>query len=156
MFPLALFSFVSLGVSSAVASPNDFLTGNLKVNLDFDHVPRHYNASTSLIPCLTKAGLNPVTPSSPSYQNDSLPINLRLIYQPAALVYPNTAEDVSKAVKCGVANDVKVTARSGGHSCKSTSSFVVNSNESKFLTMGCDRCIVQHGWRGRTPHNFAR
>ncbi len=130
MFPLALLSFVSLGLCGAAASPNDFFTGNLQVNRDLDHVHRHYNvnSSTSLIPCLTKAGLNLVTPSSPSYQNDSLPINLRLTYQPAALVYPNTTEDVSKAVKCGVANDVKVTARSGGHSCKSGSSFVTSFN----------------------------
>ncbi|KAI1794830.1 FAD-binding domain-containing protein [Ganoderma leucocontextum] len=120
MFSLSgLLSFVSLSVSVAVGSPSDFL--NLKVNVDLDHVNRHYNSSTSLITCLTKAGLNPVTPSSPSYQNDTLPINLRLIYQPTALVYPNTAEDVSKAVRCGAANDVKVTARSGGHSYASFS-----------------------------------
>ena len=121
MFHLAfkLLCFVSLGVSWAAASANDFLTGNLKVNIDLEHVPRYYNSSASLIPCLTEAGLNPITPSNPSYQNDTLPINLRLIYQPVALVYPNTTEDVSKAVRCGAANDVKVTARSGGHSCKS-------------------------------------
>ena len=109
MLWLGFLSFCALGVSVAAS----VTSGILGVDL----LPREQNSTTALIDCLTTAGLEPVTPSHPAYQNDSLPVNTRLIYQPAALVYPNTTEDVSAAIKCGAANDVKVNARSGGHSC---------------------------------------
>ncbi|EJF63548.1 FAD-binding domain-containing protein [Dichomitus squalens] len=104
----SFFSTVSLCVFLAASVSSEILGVNIS---------RHErNSPTALIVCLTKAGLNPVTPSNPSYQNDSLPVNTRLIYQPASLVYANTAEDVGAAVKCGAVHDVKVNARSGGHS----------------------------------------
>ncbi|TBU47404.1 FAD-binding domain-containing protein [Dichomitus squalens] len=114
MFCLSFFSFVALGIAGAASVVSDDVLG---VDLSL----RERNSTTSLIDCLTRAGLNPVTPSNPTYQNDSLPVNLRLIYKPAALVYPNTTDDVSASVKCGAVNDVKVNARSGGHSYASFS-----------------------------------
>lgn len=102
--------FVGLSASVTASLSSD--------HLGVDILRRQQNSTSGLIDCLTKAGLNPVTPTNPSYQNDTLPVNLRLVYQPAAVVYPNTTQDVSAAVKCGAANEVKVNARSGGHSCE--------------------------------------
>ncbi|KEP47175.1 putative FAD-linked oxidoreductase ygaK, partial [Rhizoctonia solani 123E] len=42
--------------------------------------------------------------------------NQRLLYRPAAVVYPNTAQDVQRYVRCAAASGVAVAARSGGHS----------------------------------------
>ncbi|EUC54236.1 FAD-linked oxidoreductase [Rhizoctonia solani AG-3 Rhs1AP] len=42
--------------------------------------------------------------------------NQRLLYKPAAIAYPNTAQDVQRYVKCAAASGVAVAARSGGHS----------------------------------------
>lgn len=44
------------------------------------------------------------------------PYNLNIQITPAAVVRPRTAEDVSAIVKCAAANNVKLQARSGGHS----------------------------------------
>lgn len=110
MIGLSILCTVLLCVSLAASVSSEIF--------DVDLLRREQNSTTALVICLTKAGLDPVTPSNTSYQNDSLSMNTRLIYQPAALVYPKTTEDVSAAVKCGVANDVKVNARSGGHSCE--------------------------------------
>lgn len=137
MLWLGFLSFCALGVSVAAS----VTSGILGVDL----LPREQNSTTALIDCLTTAGLEPVTPSHPAYQNDSLPVNTRLIYQPAALVYPNTTEDVSAAIKCGAANDVKVNARSGGHSCTSAS----ETRYRRGIAYTNNRCLVQHGWRGR-------
>jgi FAD/FMN-containing dehydrogenase len=42
--------------------------------------------------------------------------NMAIPVIPAAVVRPNTPEDVAAAVKCAVDNAVKVQARGGGHS----------------------------------------
>ena len=46
----------------------------------------------------------------------SLVVNLRYTFHPAAIVYPNNAQDVSTAMKIGVQYNHQVVARSGGHS----------------------------------------
>jgi len=43
-------------------------------------------------------------------------VNLRYTFHPAAIVYPNNAEDVSTAIKIGAQYNHQVVARSGGHS----------------------------------------
>ncbi|KAL2264184.1 hypothetical protein VTK26DRAFT_890 [Humicola hyalothermophila] len=56
-------------------------------------------------------------PGSPTYQPSWVrPYNLDLQVVPAAVVRPQTAEDVSGIVKCAAENGVKVQAKSGGHS----------------------------------------
>jgi hypothetical protein len=42
--------------------------------------------------------------------------NLYYDIDPAAVAYPENAQEVSKLVKCAAQNKVKVQARSGGHS----------------------------------------
>lgn len=56
-------------------------------------------------------------PSTPFYQLAWVrPFNLDVPVTPAAVVRPRTAQDVSEIVKCAAANNVKVQAKSGGHS----------------------------------------
>ena len=56
-------------------------------------------------------------PGSPGYQTSWVqPYNLDIQVVPAAVVRPQTAEDVSGIVKCAAANNLKVQAKSGGHS----------------------------------------
>lgn len=56
-------------------------------------------------------------PSSPFYQASWVqPYNLDISITPAAVVRPQTPEDVAGVVKCAAANNVKVQAKSGGHS----------------------------------------
>jgi FAD/FMN-containing dehydrogenase len=44
------------------------------------------------------------------------PYNLDIEVTPVAVIRPTTAEDISAIVKCAVSNNVKVQAKSGGHS----------------------------------------
>lgn len=56
-------------------------------------------------------------PSDPLYQISWVkPYNLDIPVTPVAVIRPNTAKDVAGIVKCAAANDVKVQAKSGGHS----------------------------------------
>ncbi|KAI0201329.1 Glucooligosaccharide oxidase [Astrocystis sublimbata] len=56
-------------------------------------------------------------PDSPLYQISWVnPYNLDLPVKPIAVTRPDTADDVSGFVKCATANNVKVQAKSGGHS----------------------------------------
>jgi hypothetical protein len=43
---------------------------------------------TGLLECLKSKGYKPETMSDPNYHNDSAAFNQRLIFKPAALVYP--------------------------------------------------------------------
>lgn len=49
-------------------------------------------------------------------------------YQPAAIVSPVTPEQVSQAVRCAAYNQLKVQAKSGGHSYASYSSGGINGS----------------------------
>lgn len=54
---------------------------------------------------------------SPLYQIQWVkPYNLDVPVEPAAVVRPETAQDISDIIKCANANGVKVQAKSGGHS----------------------------------------
>ncbi|EED18873.1 glucooligosaccharide oxidase, putative [Talaromyces stipitatus ATCC 10500] len=56
-------------------------------------------------------------PTAPLYESvDVNPYNLDYPVTPAAVTFPESAEQVSAIVKCAVDADVKVQAKSGGHS----------------------------------------
>ncbi|KAI5782096.1 hypothetical protein DFH27DRAFT_579765 [Peziza echinospora] len=71
---------------------------------------------TVLSECLDKAMLSNLDIEDAAYTFAIKPYNLRLPWQPLAVVIPDSAEDVSAAIKCAAAAGVKVSARSGGHS----------------------------------------
>ena len=60
--------------------------------------------------------------SSPDFPELAEPFNLRLAFAPAVIVLPTTTEHISTAVVCAAENDIKVQAKSGGHSYASFSS----------------------------------
>ncbi|OBT95974.1 hypothetical protein VE01_06774 [Pseudogymnoascus verrucosus] len=56
-------------------------------------------------------------PGKPFYQIDNVkPYNLSIPIKPAAITYPKTSTQVAAIIKCAVDANVKVQARSGGHS----------------------------------------
>lgn len=72
---------------------------------------------TSLANCLAEAGVETYTDSGlNSWTNIIAPFNLRVPFQPAALVLPKTPVEVSSSLKCAKLYGVKVQARGGGHS----------------------------------------
>ncbi|KAF2280099.1 FAD-binding domain-containing protein [Westerdykella ornata] len=66
--------------------------------------------------CLSKLKVPVLTAGSADYVQALKPFNNRVTFKPAAYAVPKTVEDVQNAVSCGSQNDVKVTAKSGGHS----------------------------------------
>lgn len=74
--------------------------------------------ASSFVSCLQSAGINTVSPSTSGFTQDALAFNRRFEYTPAAIVFPQSAQDVAAAVKCAAASNgtVPVAARSGGHS----------------------------------------
>lgn len=72
--------------------------------------------SADLASDIQAAGIAASFPDSDSYANATTSFNLRFDYQPAGVVFPSTKEQVATAVALAAANNVKVTAKSGGHS----------------------------------------
>ncbi|KAI4097029.1 MAG: hypothetical protein L6R37_006865 [Teloschistes peruensis] len=71
--------------------------------------------------CLGKKNVPIRLTSSSDFASLAKPYNLRLPYTPAVIVLPITTQHVSDAVVCAGQNNVKVQARSGGHSYASFS-----------------------------------
>lgn len=65
---------------------------------------------------LNDAGVQAVFPGDPNYEQLSEAFNLRFSYLPAAIALPDSAEQVAATVQAGVAENVNVNARGGGHS----------------------------------------
>lgn len=56
-------------------------------------------------------------PGKPFYQIEYVkPYNLSIPIKPAAVTYPKTTAQVAAIIKCAVEANLKVQARSGGHS----------------------------------------
>lgn len=56
-------------------------------------------------------------PDTPLYQAAWVkPYNLDVPVSPSAVIRPNNADEVSKAIQCASQNNVHVQAKSGGHS----------------------------------------
>lgn len=55
-------------------------------------------------------------PDEPNFKETDLrPYNLNLPYQPFAITYPKSTNQVAAIVQCAASNGRKVQARSGGH-----------------------------------------
>lgn len=66
--------------------------------------------------CLDAAGLTYVDATSETWDHAIEPNNLRVPITPRAIVYPTNTEEIQAAVLCAVESDLKVAAKSGGHS----------------------------------------
>ncbi|EPT01474.1 hypothetical protein FOMPIDRAFT_90148 [Fomitopsis schrenkii] len=65
---------------------------------------------------LESQGIEYFVPGEPEYQNASRAYNLRLHFEPVAVAYPSSTEDVSVLVDAAALLGLAVNARSGGHS----------------------------------------
>ncbi|KAL9129439.1 MAG: hypothetical protein Q9217_002113 [Psora testacea] len=79
-------------------------------------------APPTLADCLSAGNVPVRFASSNDFSTLAQPYNLRLAYRPAVIVLPTTTEHVSNAVVCAGKNNVKLQAKSGGHSYASFSS----------------------------------
>lgn len=75
----------------------------------------------SVVTCLNSKGVPILTPSDAYYANYSSPYNLRLHYHPLVIVLAATSKHVSDSVLCAAKYNLKVQAKSGGHSYASYS-----------------------------------
>ncbi|KAF8886861.1 glucooligosaccharide oxidase [Gymnopilus junonius] len=69
-----------------------------------------------LISNLTSQNFQVLTPGSSGYPSASAAFNRRFTFEPAAIAYPNSAQDVSTILSLCTSYNYKAVARSGGHS----------------------------------------
>jgi FAD/FMN-containing dehydrogenase len=83
-------------------------------------------------------------PTSANWTALSTPYNLRLIYEPAIIIIPETSGQVSDWVTCAATAGLKVQAKGGGHSYASYSSGGQNGSAiiemEKFNSINVDNC----------------
>ncbi|KAJ4983889.1 berberine-like protein [Stagonosporopsis vannaccii] len=72
--------------------------------------------AATLRTCLTEKNLQLILPEDTTWDAATSPWSLRYNPEPAAVVTPNTAEDIAAALACAVESEIKVTALNGGHS----------------------------------------
>lgn len=77
---------------------------------------------TALLDCLDKRSVPLTASTSANWTEFVTSYNIRLQYEPAVIIIPETTQQVSDAVVCASQNGIKVQAKSGGHSYASTSS----------------------------------
>ena len=82
----------------------------------------HLVAGDTVADCLGAKDVPVSLISSSNFAQLAQPFNLRLPYTPDVIILPTTTQHVSDAVVCAGTNNVKVQARSGGHSYASFSS----------------------------------
>lgn len=61
-------------------------------------------------------GIDALWRSDSAFSDASTPFNQRYDYQPVGIVMPNSAEQISTAIKAANAQNIPVAARGGGHS----------------------------------------
>lgn len=84
--------------------------------------PSHWKARSNVIDCLTTKDVPYADQNSVNWTALSTPYNLRLIYEPAVIMIPETPDQVSDSLNCAAAAGLKVQAKGGGHSYASFSS----------------------------------
>ena len=113
----------------------------MKTSLVFAVVGVLRLVGADLTSCLTSANVPYEDSSSSDFSALNDAYNLRLQYTPAAIATPETNQHVSDAVICASENNIKVAARSGGHSYASYStggqdgSLVVNLENFQNVTL---------------------
>ncbi|KAJ0108773.1 hypothetical protein J7T55_011264 [Diaporthe amygdali] len=77
---------------------------------------------TGLLDCLTNKSVPLTVSTNANWPDYSTTYNIRLQYEPAVIIIPDTTQQISDSVVCASQNGIKVQAKSGGHSYASTSS----------------------------------
>ena len=85
-------------------------------------IPTSSSTSSTLQDCLDAKDVPVYFPTTSGFTQLAEPFNLRLVYIPAVVVLPTTTQHISDAVICAGTYNVKVQAKSGGHSYASFSS----------------------------------
>jgi FAD/FMN-containing dehydrogenase len=96
------------------------------------------SARSEIADCLGSKNVPVVWPNAPDYANLSEPFNLRLAYKPYVIVLPTTNQHVQDAVVCAAKCNIKVQAKSGGHSYASYSSGGKDGSMSEFQRIGIE------------------
>lgn len=76
---------------------------------------------TSVVNCLNSKGIPVLTSTDAQYAKYSSPYNIRLHYNPLVIALAVTSKQVSDSVLCAAKYNLKVQAKSGGHSYASYS-----------------------------------
>ena len=71
---------------------------------------------TALRTCLTERSLQLIIAEDSNWEAATSPWSLRYNPEPAAIVTPDTSEDIAAALACAVESETKVAALNGGHS----------------------------------------
>ncbi|KAI1117714.1 Glucooligosaccharide oxidase [Nemania sp. NC0429] len=96
---------------------------------------------------LTLRGIEVKTPLDPDWDLYSSTYNARVPVKPEVVVLPETTEQVSQAVSCAAEYNLKVQARSGGHSYASHSnggvdgSVVIDLRKLQDISLGADGVV---------------
>jgi hypothetical protein len=106
--------------------------------------PSHWQARNDVMDCLSTKNVPHADQNSANWTALSTPYNLRLVYEPAVIMIPETSDQVSDAVTCAAAAGLKVQAKGGGHSYASFSSGGQNGSAiidmEKFGLIDVDQC----------------
>lgn len=65
---------------------------------------------------MSQKNLQLIVAADPTWESATSPWSLRYNPEPAAVVTPNTADDIAAALACAVESEIKVAALNGGHS----------------------------------------
>lgn len=113
-------------------------------------IPVTQEPGTALFDCLDVHSVPYLGPSDPTWAELICPYNLRLAYTPVALVVPVTIPEIQDAVTCAGSLDVKVQARSGGHSYASNS--LGGANGSMIVDLeNFQNILLDNGTRAKPP-----
>ncbi len=97
------------------------LLGSITLSLaqndcDVVYQPPTEREAPTINKCLSNANVPLASIGSDAFNFETNPYNSRVQYTPAALVLPTTVEHVQAAVSCVARRNIRVSAKSGGHS----------------------------------------
>ncbi|KAF7545225.1 hypothetical protein G7Z17_g9328 [Cylindrodendrum hubeiense] len=103
-----------------IVSRNISASGRGPVDQTQDALGSTQNASVltsdPLVTCLAAAQVEFLVKGAANWTQETQGYNLRVMYEPAAVAIPTSIDQIQAAVLCGIDNDVRVTAKGGGHS----------------------------------------
>lgn len=82
----------------------------------YEYIKTSFKEKDPLTVCLTGAQVPFLAQNTFDWAEEISTYNLRLPYTPAAVAIPTDVDQIQAAVLCGVQNNVRVSAKGGGHS----------------------------------------